>query len=44
MKTGRKVEYFCIACALETIGRDIETLKEMQENLNKNLSLTEKEE
>ena len=32
LKTGRKVEYFCIACALETIGRDIETLKEMQEN------------
>lgn len=37
LKTGRKVEYFCIDCALATINRDIETLNRLKESLNKHL-------
>lgn len=44
LKTGRKVEYFCVICALKTIGRDIETLSKLQENLNKNSGIVERQE
>ena len=35
LKSGRKVEYFCVDCALDTINRDIETLNRLKESLNK---------
>lgn len=33
LKVGRKIEYFCSACAMETINRDMEKLRELNEEL-----------